>query len=128
MQAQTSAGCPPQAQSPTAPQLQAAAANARDRGLLWRVTRDGRTAYLYGSIHVGKLDWAFPGPQVTAALMASDTVALEIDIGDPQMAARLQAAGGYRHADAGPRTARAAGAPGRCRLPAQGTGSAPCTP
>jgi hypothetical protein len=70
--------------------LQAAAANARDRGLLWRVTRDGRTAYLYGSIHVGKLDWAFPGPRVTAALMASDTVALEIDIADPQMAARLK--------------------------------------
>jgi hypothetical protein len=90
VQAQTSAGCPPQAQSPTAPQLQAAAANARDRGLLWRVTRDGRTAYLYGSIHVGKLDWAFPGPRVTAALMASDTVALEIDIADPQMAARLK--------------------------------------
>lgn len=90
VQAQTSAGCPPQAQSPTQSQLQAAAANARDRGLLWRVTRDGRTAYLYGSIHVGKLDWAFPGPQLTAALMASDTVALEIDIGDPQMAARVQ--------------------------------------
>jgi uncharacterized protein len=89
-QAQIGPGCPPQAQPPTAPQLQAAAVNARDRGLLWRVTRDGRTAYLYGSIHVGKLDWAFPGPKVTAALMASDTVALEIDIGDAQVAARLR--------------------------------------
>ena len=82
--------CPPQAQAPSPPQLQAAAANARDRGLLWRIARDGRTSYLYGSIHVGKLDWAFPGPQVRAALTATDTLALEIDVGDPQMAARLK--------------------------------------
>jgi uncharacterized protein len=88
-QAKTSPDCPPQAQAPTPPQLQAAAARARDRGLLWRVTRDGRSSYLYGSIHVGKLDWAFPGRQVRTALMAADTLALEIDVGDPQMAARL---------------------------------------
>lgn len=56
--------------------------------------RDGRTADLYGSVHVGKLDWAFPGPQLRAALTASDTVALEIDVGDPQMAARLKAPAG----------------------------------
>jgi uncharacterized protein len=86
------ASCPPQAQPPTQQQLQGAAANARDRGLLWRVTRDGRSSYLYGSIHVGKLDWAFPGPQVRQALMTADTLALEIDVGDPLMAARMQAA------------------------------------
>lgn len=89
-QTQTPATCPPQAQAPTPQQVQAAATNARDRGLLWRLSRDGRTAYLYGSIHVGKLDWAFPGPRLRAALAASDTVALEIDVGDPQMAARMQ--------------------------------------
>jgi uncharacterized protein YbaP (TraB family) len=85
-----SAACPPQAQPPTPQQVQAAAANARDRGLLWRVSRDGRVSYLYASIHVGKLEWAFPGPQVRSALMAADTVALEIDIADAQMAARMQ--------------------------------------
>ncbi len=88
--AQTGAACPPQAQPPSPQQLQAAAAQARDRGLLWRLTRDGRTSYLYGTIHIGRLDWAFPGEQVRAALMASDTLALEIDVGDPQMAARMQ--------------------------------------
>ena len=86
----TAPACPPQAQPPTPQQLQTAAANARDRGMLWRLTRDGRTSYLYGSIHVGKLDWAFPGPQLRAALAATDTLALEIDVGDPQMAARMQ--------------------------------------
>ena len=88
--AQTGPACPPQAQPPSPQQLQAAAAQARDRGLLWRLTRDGRTSYLYGTIHIGRLDWAFPGEQVRAALMASDTLALEIDVGDPHMAARMQ--------------------------------------
>lgn len=88
-QAPSPASCPP-AQAPSPQQLQAALLGARDRGLLWRITRDGRTSYLYGSIHVGKLDWAFPGPQLTAALMAVDTLALEVDIGDPQMAARMK--------------------------------------
>ena len=89
-QAQTPPNCPPQAQAPTAAEMQAAAGRARDRGLHWRITRDGRSSYLYGSIHLGKLDWAFPGPQVRAALMATDTVALEIDVGDPQLLARLK--------------------------------------
>lgn len=84
------APCPPQSQPPTPQQLQAAAANARDRGMLWRITRDGRSSYLYGSIHVGKLDWSFPGPQVRAALQATDTLALELDPGDPQIATRMQ--------------------------------------
>jgi uncharacterized protein YbaP (TraB family) len=89
-QAPSPPACPPQALAPTPQQLQAAGAQARDRGLLWRISRDGRHSYLYGSIHVGKLEWAFPGPQVRKALLAVDTVALEIDVGDPQMAARMQ--------------------------------------
>lgn len=93
-QAPSPGACPPQAQPPTPQQLQAAGAHPRDRGLLWRITRDGRTSYLYGSIHVGKLEWAFPGPQVRNALRAADTVALEIDVGDPQMAARMQVPAG----------------------------------
>ena len=86
--------CPPQAQAPTPQQVQAGLRTARDRGLLWRISRDGRTSYLYASIHVGKLAWAFPGPKLTAALMAADTVALEIDVADPQMAARMKPAAG----------------------------------
>lgn len=84
--------CPPQAQAPTPEQVQAALRGARDRGALWRLTRDGREAYLFGTIHVGKLDWAMPGPRLRAALQASDTLALEIDVTDPQMLARMGAA------------------------------------
>jgi uncharacterized protein YbaP (TraB family) len=81
--------CPPTTQPPTQAQLQEAAQAARDRGALWKLTRDGRTSYLYGTIHVGKLEWAFPGQQVRSALLATDLVALEIDPTDPQMLQRM---------------------------------------
>jgi uncharacterized protein len=84
--------CPPQAQPPTAEQMQAAARGASDHGLLWRITRDGNTSYLFGTVHVGKLDWVMPGPRIRAALMAADTIALEIDPLDPEMAARMASA------------------------------------
>jgi len=90
----TKRSCPPPATAPTPAQLQAAAAQARDRGLLWRLERDGRASYLYASIHVGKLEWALPGPQLRAALRATDTLALELDIGDPQIVARMKAPDG----------------------------------
>ncbi len=63
--------------------MQEAMAQARDHGLLWRLRKDGRDLYLFGTMHVGKLDWAFPGPQLTKALKASDTIALELDMQDP---------------------------------------------
>ena len=87
--------CPPQIQPPTPEQLQAAARNASDHGLLWRIVRDGNTSYLFGTIHVGKLEWVMPGPKIRAALMAVDTIALEIDPLDPDMAARMASASGH---------------------------------
>jgi uncharacterized protein YbaP (TraB family) len=83
------ASCPPRMAQPTPEQIQAAAAAARDRGALWRLTRDGRTSYLFGTIHVGKLDWVMPGPQMREALSATDTLALEIDPTDAAMATRM---------------------------------------
>ncbi|NRF69624.1 TraB/GumN family protein [Aquincola sp. S2] len=78
------ADCPPVAQAPTSEQVQAAVQAARDRGFLWRISKDGRNSYLYGTIHVGKLDWAFPGPQVREALMGAQALALELDLTDPK--------------------------------------------
>lgn len=83
------AACPPQMQPPTAEQLQAAQQQARDRGALWKLTRDGRSSYLFGTIHVGKLAWAMPGPQLREALRATDLLALEIDPTDAAMMARV---------------------------------------
>ena len=88
----TNASCPPTAQVPTAEQAQAQLRDARDRGFLWRVQKDGRSSYLYGTIHIAKVDWMIPGPQVMAALRASDVVAVELDLLDPAMMATLQKA------------------------------------
>jgi uncharacterized protein len=77
--------CPAQPQPPTQEKMAALAANARDRGFLWRFEKDGRVGHLYGSIHVAKEEWAVPGPRTIAALQMSDTIALELDVMDAQI-------------------------------------------
>jgi uncharacterized protein YbaP (TraB family) len=81
--------CPPTAQPPSPDAVQAGLRNARDRGFLWRIVKDGRSSYLYGTVHVAKLDWVFPGPKTMQALNASDTVALELDLLDPALQRRM---------------------------------------
>ena len=66
--AQAPATCPPVAQTPSADQIQAGLRGARDRGFLWRITKSGRDSYLYGTVHVAKFEWMFPGPTVNRAL------------------------------------------------------------
>jgi uncharacterized protein len=63
-----------------------------DHGLLWRLSRDGRDSYLFGTLHVGKPAWKRFGPRVSAALRSSDVLALEVDPGDPAIAEGLAAA------------------------------------
>lgn len=109
--------CPPPPPAPSAAQWQAAQRDARDIGLLWRLSKDGRVSWLFGTIHVGKLAWSAPGPAVRSALARSDVVAMEIDPTDPQLAARLQQA---------TRDAPAVDAALRQRLQAQAT--AACLP
>ncbi len=79
------AACPPNPAQPTAAQVQQARQGAKDRGMLWRITKNGRTSHLYGTLHVGKLAWVFPGPKLSQALGQSDTLALELDPTDPQI-------------------------------------------
>lgn len=81
--------CPPAVEQPTTEMVKAAARNAVDHGFLWRISKDGHTSYLYGTMHVGKLEWAVPGPSVTRALRASDTVALELDMMDENIRSRI---------------------------------------
>jgi uncharacterized protein YbaP (TraB family) len=88
--AQDPSACPPEAKAPSRAQIETGMKNARDRGFLWRATKDGRTSYLYGTIHVGRADWLFPGPEVMGAVKASETIALELDVLDPALVQRLQ--------------------------------------
>jgi uncharacterized protein YbaP (TraB family) len=64
--------------------------SARDRGFLWRVSRDNRTSYLYGTVHVGRPEWMFPGPAALSALRSTEVLALELDVLDPVLLQRLQ--------------------------------------
>jgi len=86
------ARCPPPPAQPSAAQLQAAQREARDHGLLWRIRKDGRESWLFGTLHVGRLEWSAPGPRVRQALAGSDVLALEIDPADPALAAQLREA------------------------------------
>ena len=77
------AACPPVAQAPTPEQIQAAQRDARDRGFLWRITKQGRSSYLFGTLHLGRMPWIFAGPRLREALANTDTLALELDLTDP---------------------------------------------
>jgi uncharacterized protein YbaP (TraB family) len=83
--------CPPSAEAPTPEAVQAAMKTARDRGFLWRIRKGGRTSYLYGTLHVAKMDWMYPGPTVVNAVRTSDVVAVELDMLDPLVMEQLQA-------------------------------------
>jgi uncharacterized protein YbaP (TraB family) len=62
---------------------------AADRGMLWRIARDGRSSYLFATLHVGRPAWRAFGPRTESALRETDTLALEIDPGDPTLVASL---------------------------------------
>lgn len=61
----------------------------QDKGLLWRLEKDGRTSWLFGTVHVNKPSEAMLGPRVTQAIQGSDVVAVEIDLLNPATLAQL---------------------------------------
>jgi uncharacterized protein len=81
--------CPPPVGMPTQAQLQAAQKLAKDRGFLWRISKDGRSSYLYGTIHIAKLDWVFPGIEMRKALSETDSLALELNLLEPDTLSQL---------------------------------------
>lgn len=55
-------------------------AASQRRGQLYRVSHDGKTSYLFGTIHVGK-DGVYPlDAEVSRALLDSKTLVIELDI------------------------------------------------
>lgn len=87
---QAKTDCPPTPGAPTPEELKQAQAQARDRGALWKLSKDGRSSYLYGTLHLGKFEWLFPGPKLGQALRETQVLAVELDITDPGFAAALQ--------------------------------------
>jgi len=89
--AQPAAHCPPVAQAPDPAKIPELMQKARDRGMLWRITKGEHSSYLYGTLHVGKLDWLFPGPRTAQALRETDIWALELDPTDMATLERMNA-------------------------------------
>ena len=98
--ADDTATCPPAPVPLTPERFAAGMRDARnDHGFLWRISKGGRSSYLYGTIHAARREWMFPGPTIVDAIRASDTVALELDVLDPDIQRRLAASIGSRRSD-----------------------------
>ena len=65
----------------------AGAAGSSERGALFKVSGQGHTVYLFGTMHVGQADFYPFEPRLAALLAAAPTLALEIDPGLPPEAA-----------------------------------------
>jgi uncharacterized protein len=81
--------CPPPAEQLTPRMFRWFSNGAQDRGFLWRISKGGHTSYLYGTVHIAKQGLMFPGRTVRAAFDASDRLAVEVDILDPNIRARV---------------------------------------
>ncbi|MCP4573557.1 MAG: TraB/GumN family protein [bacterium] len=65
----------------------AATAQAGDKLFLWKMEGDNATVHLTGSIHVGKPDFFPLADPIEKAFAASDVLAVEVDISDPEVVA-----------------------------------------
>ncbi len=86
------AHCPAPPTELTTDEMQQGLRQARDRGFLWRVSKSGRTSYLYGTIHLGQREWLVPGPTVLQAALQSEVIAVEMNLLDPKVMQQFQAA------------------------------------
>lgn len=84
--------CPAPAKAPTREQAMEGMKTAKDRGALWTIRKDGRTSYLYGTVHIGRMEWLYPGPKLTTALRNTGLLAIEVDLMAPDMREEMMAA------------------------------------
>lgn len=60
----------------------AAQEQVRQRGILYRISHENNTAYLFGTIHVGTPDFFPLGPDATRALAQATQLVVELDVRD----------------------------------------------
>lgn len=61
-----------------------------DRGLFWKVEKDGRTSYLLGTVHAWKREWLPLNSTIEKAFADSKTLAVELDASKMDMADAVQ--------------------------------------
>lgn len=86
----TTNACPPPARVPTRAEIVQLAQSGKDHGFLWKVSKNGHTSWLYGTMHIARFDWLIPGPLTRQAFKNSSVVAVELVLADPQTRAVLQ--------------------------------------
>jgi uncharacterized protein YbaP (TraB family) len=76
---------------------------AAERGALYKVTANGHTLHLFGTIHLGRPDFYPLEPRIRAAVAAAPTLALEVDLDrDPAaVVASVQQHGMFAQGSAG---------------------------
>lgn len=93
--------CPPAAREVTAESLAPLLRARVDYGPLWKIEKDGRASWLYGTIHLARFEWLVPGEQVMKALREADTLALELNLLDPDVLKSLTQPAATKPGDAG---------------------------
>jgi uncharacterized protein YbaP (TraB family) len=81
--------CPALAKMPSGRQESELQRTAVDHGFLWSITKSGHSSWLYGTLHIARESWMFPGPKVRRALASSSAVALELDLDDSATMSQL---------------------------------------
>jgi hypothetical protein len=84
--------CPAPLQPPTREQMAEYMKASKDRGALWTIEKDGRTSHLFGTIHLGRIEWLVPGPKLMSVLQGAGALAVEVDISSPDLRPQMMAA------------------------------------
>lgn len=66
------------------------AAAQADRGLFWKVEKDGNISYLFGTVHVWRREWLPLHPGIEKAFADARTLAVELDPAKMDMAGAVQ--------------------------------------
>lgn len=73
----TDNSCPPPAMPREQQRAYIANTPALNAGFLWHLEKDGRTSWLYGTMHINHIDYVKPGSQIMSGLRNSDVLAVE---------------------------------------------------
>jgi uncharacterized protein len=83
-QAQANPSCPPEPMPLEQQKVYVDKSPAKNAGFLWRIEKDGRSSWLYGTMHQMHIDYAKPGAQIMFGMRSSDVLAPEINFYEPQ--------------------------------------------
>jgi uncharacterized protein YbaP (TraB family) len=97
---QSKSGCPPTPLPLEQQRAYVEQAPAKNAGFLWRIEKDNRTSWLYGTMHLASIDHAKPGNQVMQGMRRSDVLAVELNPYELQAGSPAPVANAYAWSEA----------------------------